>query len=275
MQYQRLIGSALLMGAFLALPSMEAWGQKDKKSEDSSAKPTDSDAIPAGEYMGILKSTPGTDRNFTVDLEVPKLVPTIRVVGGSSGGGSASIQSILRNQARLQQAQLQFATAPTPFLKAQAASRIRNLTGVLQRSIANLRRGPTGPRMVPGYRIERSIVTIEFQASEKAKVRTMLLPETFDDKGNLKKYSKKELAELKGKDKGLPGFEGALDKLEVGQVVRVLTAAVGKSAATKSAKDKDKDDDDELDEKSKQAKLIVVLGVAPDRSMGTGKRKTK
>jgi hypothetical protein len=276
MRYQRLIGTALLTAAFVALPSMEAWGQKDKKKEDGPAPggATDSEKIPAGEYVGVLKTTPGSDRTFTVEIETTRLVPTGKGGGGKGGGGA---QRALQIQAQLQQAEVQMAAARTPQARQQAMSRIRQLTGQLRGAIANLQRsgGGKGGGAPAGYRYDKSKVTVEFQASEKAKVRTMLLPETFDEKGNLKKYSKKELDELRGSDKSAVGYESALEKLEVGQTIKVTTAAVAKAAATKVDKDKDKEDP-EMDEKHKQAKLIVVLKAAdPMLAKGAPPKKKK
>jgi hypothetical protein len=98
----------------------------------------------------------------------------------------------------------------------------------------------------------------------------MVLPETFDEKGNLKKYSQKELAELKGSDRSSPGYEFSAEQLQVGQMVRVVTATVGK-AATGGALSKERDDE-MVDEKNKQVKLLVVL-TAADPSAARGKKK--
>src|SRR5262245_40192923 len=124
MRNLRRFGAGVLVMAFVALP---AWPQAGKKKDAPlpSDKP-DGSKLPSNKYVGVLKSTPNSDRMF--DVEMP--------YGGKK-------------------------------------------------------------------------VVVEFQMAEKAKVRTMLLPETFDSKGNPKKYTEKEKAELRGKDKGLPGFESS------------------------------------------------------------------
>jgi hypothetical protein len=269
MRYRRLIGTAMLAAAFLALPSMEAWGQKDKKKDGPAAgAPKEGEDLPAGEYIGILKSTPGTDRSFTVDLETTRLVPTGKGGGRPGAGSGGGAQRVLQIQMQMQQAQAQAAAARTPQARQQAMGRLSSLAGQLRGAIAGLQRSAgKGGGAPAGFRYEKSHVLVEFQASEKAKVRTLVLPDTFDDKGTLRKYTPKELEDLKGKDRSSPGYESALEKLEVGQMIKVTTAAVAKGA---TKVDKDKDDD----EQSKQAKMIVVLKAA-DPALAKGDKKKK
>lgn len=60
-----------------------------------------------------------------------------------------------------------------------------------------------------------------FIVTEDAKIRTRVIPTLFDDRGNLKKPTTKELLELKGKDKTLPGYESEFANLKRGQVLLV------------------------------------------------------
>ncbi len=168
---RRRFGALALMAAFVCLPAVDAWAQKDKKKDALSDK-ADSSKLKAGKYGGILKTSPNKDRFF--DLEIP-------VAGGKK-------------------------------------------------------------------------VLVEFQLTEKAKVRTTLLPDAFDDKGNPKKYTAKELAELKGKDKTLPGYESAVENLRAGQTVQLTLVTVRPPAGGK------KKDDDGLKaaDKTKQVSLIVI-----------------
>jgi hypothetical protein len=107
----------------------------------------------------------------------------------------------------------------------------------------------------------------------------MELPEQFDEKGNIKKYTKEELKQLKGKDTNLPGYESSFEALRPGQLVQVTLAthkakkpaaspgdAKDKPAADKAAdkdkaaeKDKPAADKDKDSEKHKQVRLIVIL----------------
>ncbi len=129
------------------------------------------------------------------------------------------------------------------------------------------------------FHVVNAAQKVDFQAEENVKVRIKALPEQFDDKGNIKTYTKEELAELKGKDKNLPGYESSLDKLQNGQIVQVTlgvhkkpkpVAPPAASPAVEKDKDKDKDADKETDaskDKDKdatsqhklQVRMIVIL----------------
>ena len=56
--------------------------------------------------------------------------------------------------------------------------------------------------------------------ADDMKVRLLRPPEAYDDKGNPKKYTDKELKELKGPDK-LPGYTGTLEDVKTNQLVLV------------------------------------------------------
>jgi len=151
---------------------------------------------------------------------------------------------------------------------------------------------------MPGLRAVPDKKTVEFQHQEDVKVRTMILPEQFDDKGNLKEYTRAEKQALKGKDKKLPGYESSVEKLEAGQKLRVVLRTVkkptekdkdkekGKAKANDPDKekakandpdkdiDKDKDADADADKK-KQVKLIVILEEAPDNAPKGKKKKNE
>ena len=89
------------------------------------------------------------------------------------------------------------------------------------------------------------------------KVRLAQPPEAFDDKGNIKKYTAKELKELKGPD-NLPGYTGTLDDVKTNQLVLVSLAA---SRARAARSPREKDGDKMLDKDTPLViRMIVVLG---------------
>jgi hypothetical protein len=204
---RRLLGASLLMAALVAVPIAEVHAQKKKGDDKPAAKPVDSAKLKAGEYAGTLKSVPGNDRVFLVELESTSVVPT----------------------------------------GVQRGNRFRPAT-VKTKTVT-------------------SKAEIEFQASEKVRVRTKALPEAFDEKGNIKKYTREELAALRGKDsRGLPGYESSLDRLSAGQKVSVVLAAAP------AKKDKD---GGAVAEKKMQVKMIVILSESSGdaKPMGKGKKK--
>jgi hypothetical protein len=64
---------------------------------------------------------------------------------------------------------------------------------------------------------------IELRAAEKIKVRTAVPPTEYDDKGNMKRWSLKELKTLK-KGSKLPGYPAEFDALRPGQMLAVYLA---------------------------------------------------
>jgi hypothetical protein len=259
----RLIGASLLLATFILLPNLGAQAPGKKGGPPA----VDSDKLKTGEFLGTLKSVPGTDRQFKVEVQTNQLVPIgRRVIRGASPNHILSLQNQLLN------AQKQLAKAKKPSQRNSAMRKVANLQLRLNAAVASALSSGTIPA---GYRVNVLKNTIEFQAMETVKVRTTVLPEQFDDKGNVKKFTKKELDELKGKDKNLPGYESSLEKLEAGQIVKVSLAQAKKAPAKgpdKNDKDNDKDQDKDDGEKKMQVKLIVIQKEVPNTDNPRGKK---
>ncbi len=270
----RYVGAVPFLALLLALPAAAA--QKNKPQPQS---PLDADKLASGKFTGFLLTTPGTDRTFTVRVQYQdvQLKPNaLRNANSQSNHANRQLQQI----ARLQQ---QMARSRNP---AQQMAQIQRL--VAQMQVGQLRAQQNLYNVVTRYQ------DVEFQAEESVKVRTMDLPEQFDEKGNIKKYTREELRQLKGKDTNLPGYESAFEALKEGQLIQVTLAAHhAKKPATTSGdakekltldkaleKDKEKDKsslDKALDkdsEKHKQVRLIVIVKENPGAVPGgkPGKR---
>jgi hypothetical protein len=101
---------------------------------------------------------------------------------------------------------------------------------------------------------------IEFEGDDEVKVRTMVLPVEYDDKGKPKKYTEKEKRELKGPNKKLPGYTADWDNLAKGQTVEVHLPKPKKQKPKPPAKKKDKDDEDaELFKEKPKAVMVVIV----------------
>jgi hypothetical protein len=108
--------------------------------------------------------------------------------------------------------------------------------------------------------LKRESHNIDIEASDEAQVRLKDPPVAFDEKGNVKKYTQKELKELKG-DSKLPGYAGDFDSLKPDQLVQVKLA---KMKETPKAKPKEKDaDKDLLNDNRPIATSIMILQDAP------------
>ena len=94
------------------------------------------------------------------------------------------------------------------------------------------------------------------RGGENAKVRSLILPVEFDDAGNPKKLSKKDLDERRDKS-GLPGFPTEFDSIKPGQYVEIYM--VKQVATKKDGKKKGPDDDDPPMTKTGQEYVLIVI----------------
>jgi hypothetical protein len=246
----RYVGAVPFLALLLALP---AAAQKKPALPNN---PVDADKLASGQFTGFLLTTPGTDRTFTVRVQYQdlQLKPNaLRTANNQNNHANRQLQQI----ARLQQ---QMARSKNP---AQQLAQIQRIMAQMQagqlRAQQNL------------YNVVTRYQDIDFQAEENVKVRTMELPEQFDEKGNVKKYTKEELKQLKGKDTNLPGYESAFEALKEGQLIQVTLADhKAKKPATSpgDAKDKEKDakeKDKDVQEKDDKEKAALDKALEKDK----------
>jgi hypothetical protein len=128
-------------------------------------------------------------------------------------------------------------------------------------------------KMASGYK-EFTMETID-----NFLVRRLNPPFEYDDKGNVKQFTKEELEKMKGKDKNLVGYEAKPEDLQAGQVVRVYLAkpkAKPKDKDEPKVEDKDKKAED-MPPDPPQVRMIVILADAaanvPDNPQPKKKKK--
>lgn len=91
---------------------------------------------------------------------------------------------------------------------------------------------------------------------DNVSVRKMYLGTEYDDMGNVKQYTKAQLADLKGKDSSRPGYNAKFEDLTPGQEVTLYLSrpsAVKKAAPAPAKKADDKDADDKKADGDKKA----------------------
>jgi hypothetical protein len=244
--YQRFSGLAL---GFLLL----GWAATD--AADSKAPPTapvlDSDKLAPGTFTGTLISTPNAGRMFTVNVAYQKiqLKP-----GQNLGRTNANLQREYNRILQLQNQLMHPSRRRNPLGTMQQLERaIVQFQIQLARAEANL------------FQVIPATQKVEFQAEENVKVRNKHLPEEFDEKGNIKHYTAAELVKLKGKDRDLPGYESAVENLQVGQVVQVTlrvhrktTETHPSSAPSSSRADKEKEEEPSQ-QHHLQVRMILIL----------------
>jgi hypothetical protein len=104
----------------------------------------------------------------------------------------------------------------------------------------------------------------EIETIDEVKVRVANPPPKFDEKGNIVKYTQKELDELKGPDKKAPGFPGEFSDLRANQVVVVTMVLKKDLPDIKKLKAEGKEITPEIQDQFKpKASLIVVAADPP------------
>jgi hypothetical protein len=197
----RLLGVALLLGLFVALPAVSA--DEPTKARDNKDQ-VDGDGLAPGFFTGTLKSVPTEkDRAFLLHVEYGRL--EVKDAAGLSRANARL--SALAGQ--INQLQTNIARSPNPDA---LLGRLQDLTAQLQRE-AGARQNLF--RVIP----ERK--DIQFHAAPDLLVRVKRPPGEFDEKGDIRKFTPEELKTLKGKHPDLPGYEARESDLAPGQFVRV------------------------------------------------------
>jgi len=107
-----------------------------------------------------------------------------------------------------------------------------------------------------------SVKDVEVRAIDAMRVRSLYPPVEYDDKGELKRWTTRELQALKGKSR-LPGYPSDFESLRAGQFVQVYLAKV---EAPKGGTAKKKlDDDVDLGAFKPEAVLVLIKAEAAPR----------
>ena len=113
------------------------------------------------------------------------------------------------------------------------------------------------------YKFENKTQEMEINTTDEVVVRMLRPREAFDAKGKAKRLTKKELDELKGPDKKLPGYTAEFSDIAAGQFIQVtLVRKKGAVAPKPVKKGKGKDDipdNDLLGDFTPKASLIVIV----------------
>ncbi|HEX5273121.1 MAG TPA: hypothetical protein VFW33_21645 [Gemmataceae bacterium] len=223
---RRLLGCA---GLALALGFLPAASAQDKKadadkamSKDDKDKPKDKkEAVEkmhvAGQVTGKLTQWGSSDKGFTVQVELVYYVLN-----------EGEYRALVQDQAKL-----------ATMNPRDVAGRVNTLEAIAGHQ-ARL------------YNQKKEKVNVDFLPSDEMKVRT-LHPLVYDDKGKPKKLTRKELDELKGPDKKLPGYTADAGDIKQDMIVTVY---IEKKKPTKTKKDKD---EKTLTDIKPEALMLVIV----------------
>ncbi len=221
----------------VALALVAAGAAADAKKTDKDKPQTKEKIASSGKFVGKVTKVEGSTKNFTVQVTFYQ-VDQNKVVANNQYDlkRKLEINGIVNNpREKLRQYQAHLV---------EMAKRNRDV-------------------------YKKATKDIDLQGEDEVKVRTLVLPVEYDDKGKPKKRTKKELAALKGPNKKLPGYTAEWDNLHQGQTVEVhLAKQKGQPAKTKKAKDKDKDkdkDDELFIDRPKVVMVVIVAEPPPDK----------
>jgi hypothetical protein len=240
----------LLAGVIASLVVLKApaddTDKKNKKDKAPTTDPVDADKLAPGEFIGLLKITPGADGAFTVAVEYQHLeVKDAKALANLMNSNNKLATKLQQEQNKLTNLQNQLAKAKKAGDIQRLTNQITQQSNLMQQQIVQAQLSPQNNP----FKLVTSTMDVEFHVMDDYKVRLTEPGSAFDEKGNIKKYTPEELNELKGKDKTLPGYEGTPDSLLVGQRVRVtlIKKPASKTDSTKLSTDKtgtDKKDPD-------------------------------
>jgi hypothetical protein len=236
---------ALVSGLVLVVASLAA----DKKNGDKTTPADDKELeklAQQGEVTGKL-TTVGSSL-VTLQVDYPTLQP--------NRTGAAPVGAALRHEQSVLRQQEQALRIRNPLQRAQ---RLQQLAVENERYALTHGHSPV--------KVVTQAKSYDLELGDAVKVRLTQPPPQYDEKGNLKKYTDKELREMRGTDANLPGYAGDTNSLKAGQIVKVT---FGKPKAAPADKEKDKDATDT----KTQVKMILVLADANDTSADkSGKNK--
>jgi hypothetical protein len=244
MRFSPVTGLAALVLLALALP-LAAEEEKPVKKAKAEAEEK---RVVLGTLLGVVKSVGESTDELTIEV-------TLRYLEANP----AAQADYLRQAQQLVARQAAIMRTPNPAQRMHQLQQLYRDAIELQKRQANL------------FRIKEVKQKLELHLAEDVKVRTVNPPEAFDDKGNIKRYTPKELKELKG-DPKLPGYKADRDSIEVGctVLVQVGRKAVPPPARKKKGKAKDKAEEAESTltkekpaDSNKLLALLVVVGAEP------------
>jgi hypothetical protein len=235
---------------------------KGANAKATTATDADYEALAqAKEVVGVIRQVDGSDKRLTLQYQYQDLIPNQRAIANANRNLSRQQQQILRqyNQAL---------KTKNPYQRAQKLQALAIRAQNMGVNTGNL------------YTVKNGRVDFDLRALENVKVRQLQPPVEYDDKGNRKEYTKKELKELKGKDPSLPGYTGSWENVSVGQTVKLYLKTKKKKKEKdqekegKDDKDKDNDkkkkdkkgdkDDADLDDDNKPVVSMIVIMKEPE-----------
>ncbi|HZZ78281.1 MAG TPA: hypothetical protein VFE62_07170 [Gemmataceae bacterium] len=251
----RLLGFSGLLAAFALFGATEAQAQKKKASKDASyPRATDAD------YKAIQKQKELSGKLVAVDTGVVTLRveyqqyaanPKYKPPKNTNNNSLINQQNqLMRTYNNLMMDMQRSATARTPQQAQQAQRRIaqdlsrwqQQYNQFMVKNYQALVKLNSNPANQPFITVTAT-KDFDLDIEDKATYRKLNLPFEYDDAGNVKTYTDKEKAELRGTDKTKPGYTAKFEELHAGQEVKLYLTPPPKKSKSDSDTPKKTDPD--------------------------------
>jgi hypothetical protein len=222
-------------GLLAVLPVLwpsEAAGQKPKKNTPKLEDATDEDYAAIRKLKDISGTLTAFDpeaKTLTLRYEYQTYEPIPLKPNPRAG---QQYNNLLRTQQRLMNDYQQILRARNP---AQQQRRMQRWMLDYQR----FQQQAAQMGVQAKYKTVAHAKEFDFDVSAEVKVARSKPPMEYDDKGNIKEYTKEELKKMRDPD--MPGYTARIDDLQAGQTVKLY---LGKPKAKKSSSPSKKEGDD-------------------------------
>jgi hypothetical protein len=224
----------LLVGLLLSGSLVSAQKKKDLDKDVDKEKEkgtTTAKMVKAGQLVGKIVGV--YESKKAIRLQVAYLVPKLNI---------GALNAYQQAQLRYQQALLKRDAGGARNAQVQMMQQQRNL-----------------------YNYERKTKDYELTAIDDVVVRLSKPPEQFDEKGKVKRLTRKELKELKG-DPKLPGYKAEFGDVQQDQMVQVNLVKkkdAPRPRPKKKKKGEDADEPDPLADHMPKVSMILILQQPP------------
>lgn len=212
--------------------------KKDVPAKKETDKKTPKMPIPKGKYKGIDTDPAAAEKKMMRKASVAATVMSV-YEDKKMLRLKLTIPYVRVNQGQLQN----YYNAQMNMMRATNAQGVNSALQQMMNAEAQI------------YEIATTEKEVEWAAADEIKVRMQNPPARFDDKGRVKRYTAKELKELRGTDK-LPGFPGEFSDIKNGQIVQVTL--LQKKTAPRPKRGKDGEGDLLDDNLPKISQIIIV-----------------
>lgn len=197
-------------GATLLLMAAALHAADNKNNKPGSKEPIDAaKSLAPGDLKGTVVSNNGS--TLVLSIEIETLEPQ-KQNGRNNNNNNSQVQ---RQQRELREAQQRLARARNPQEQMRA---YQQLLREMQQNNRPNRNGQTP------FRVVKTSIRYEIDLDDSVVYRTTNLPQTFDEKGELKKPTAEEIKKLKGDNPRLPGYTASAKQAGAGAEVQVHLA---------------------------------------------------